>query len=252
MIDYWHVRLIFKLGIAWDFSPLTFGFAATSPGIGLYGRGSSLVDFYTNGIDLDGDGNADTELIANSVKDVPAQYKSPASFAGGLSYRYKNTTVHLTAEYFGKVDRYEVMNTVAFKSPTTGKTYLHTMVLELDDVFNWGIGIEQHIKHWLKGYGSFITDESAAAGNLTTSVAVTSWDLYHVMGGAAFTFWGSDITLGVGYSWGDTGAPDQRNVVSSGGPTGVPFATPDYDIEFRQWKFIVGFAFGKSPDRSNS
>jgi len=252
MIDYWHVRLIFKLGIAWDYRPLTFGFALTSPGIGLFGQGSSLVDVFINGIDLDGDDVPDTELIANSVKDAPAQYESPGSISGGLSYRYKNTTFHCSAEYFAKVDRYEVMETVTFESPTTGKTYHHRMILELDDVFNWGVGIEQHIRPWLKAYGSFITDRSAAVDDLFTTVAVSNWDLYHVMGGTAFTFYGNDITLGVGYSWGDDRAPKSKNVGTSGGPVELPFADLDATVEFRQWKLIVGFAFGSGEQKSDS
>ena len=251
-VDYWHVRLVFKLGMAWDYRPLTFGFAVTSPGVGLFGQGSSLVDIFINGIDLDGDDTTDTELIANSITDAPAQYKSPASISGGMSYRYKNTTFHFTTEYFGKVDRYEVMETVEFKSPTTGKTYTHKMVLELNDVLNWGVGIEQHIRPWLKAYGSFTTDKSGAVDDFATSVAVSNWDLYHLMGGTAFTFVGNDITLGVGYSWGGERVPKHKNVETPAGPAEIPFEDVNGQIEYRQWKFIVGFAFGAAHDQSDS
>jgi hypothetical protein len=251
-VDYWHVRLVFKLGVIWDYSPFTFGFAVTAPGIGLFGQGSSLANVFINGIDLDGDGVPDTELIANNVKDAPAEYRSPASFAGGLSYRFKNTTLHFTSEYFGKVEEYEVMQTVLFESPTTGKTYAHKMPLALDDVLNWGVGVERHIRPWLKAYGSFITDGSAAGGNLPTSVAVSNWDLYHVMAGTAFRFIGSDITLGAGYTWGSGHVPRHRNIVTPTGPADIPFASPETTVEYRRWKLIFGFAFGAGEKQSNS
>jgi hypothetical protein len=252
MVDYWNVRLVFKMGFAWDYDPLTFGFALTSPGVGLFGDGSSLVDVFINGIDLDGDGEADTELIANGVKDASAQYKSPGSISFGFSYRYKMTTIHGSAEYFEGVNRYEVMNTVAFESPTTGKTYLHEMTMESNDVFNWGLGLERHIKPWLKAYGSFITDRSTAVENVTSTLAVSSWDLYHVMGGTAFTFWGNDITLGVGYSWGSDKSPQPVEIPTSSGTVQSPLHSFDGTIQYRQLKFIVGFSFGTGGKSSGS
>ncbi len=251
-VDYWNVRLVFKAGVAWDLSPLTFGVALTAPGIDLFGQGSSLVDIYVDGIDIDGDSAPDTELIANSVVDVPAQYKSPASIAAGFSYRYKNTTFHFTGEYFGEVELYEVMETVYFDSPTTGETYAHRMLLGQNDVFNWGFGVEQHIRDWLKAYGSFILDRSAALDKQDTGLAVSTWDLYHVMGGTAFSFFGNDITLGIGYTWGEDQLPRIRNVSNSDGSDNIPRPEQDFNVDYRQWKFIVGFAFGSGGGQSDS
>jgi len=252
LIDYWHIRLVFKGGVAWDFSPLTFGFAVTAPGIGLFGQGTGLVDFFTQGIDLDDDGVPDTELIANSFKDEPAQYKSPGSIAIGCSYRYKNSTFHVTAEYFGAVEEYEVMPTQAFRSPTTGNTYEQTTTLELNSVLNWGIGFEQHIRDWLKAYGSFIIDKSAYVDGTSSNVAVSNWDLKHVMGGAAFTFFGNDITLGVGYTWGSEKVPTPEDVQGPDGYNDIPIPGVDAILNYQRLKFIVGFAFGSSAGQSDS
>jgi hypothetical protein len=251
-VDYWNVRLVFKAGVAWDLSPLTFGVALTAPGIDLFGQGSSLVDIYVDGIDIDGDSVPDTDLIANSIVDAPAQYKSPASIAAGFSYRYKNTTFHFSGEYFGEVELYEVMETVYFDSPTTGDTYAHEMTLGQDDVFNWGFGVEQHIRDWLKAYGSFILDRSAALDSQYTGLAVSTWDLYHLMGGTAFSFIGNDITLGIGYTWGKGPLSRNRNVSNSDGSYDFPSLEQDFSVDYRQWKFIVGFAFGSGGGQSDS
>ncbi len=251
-IDYWNVRLVFKLGVAWDLSPLTLGVALTAPGIDLFGQGSSLVDVFVDGIDIDGDGVPDTELVANYVKDAPTEYRSPASIAAGCSYRYKNTTFHFSGEYFGAVERYELMETVYFESPTTGDTYAHRMVLGLEDVFNWGFGVEQHIRPWLKGYGSFITDRSAALGGQATTAAVSTWDLFHLMGGAAFSFHGNDITLGLGYTWGSDQLPIDPDVSGSDGTSGYPILDQQFTVDYQVWKVIVGFAFGSGAGRADS
>jgi hypothetical protein len=251
-IDYWNVRLVFKLGVAWDLSPLTLGFALTAPGIDLFGQGSSLVDVFVNGIDVDEDGSPDTELIANYVTDLPTEYRSPASIAAGCSYRYRNTTVHFTGEYFEAVESYELMPTVYFDSPTTGKTYTHRMILGLDGVFNWGIGVEQQIRPWLKAYGSFITDRSAALDGKATSVAVSNWDLYHLMGGTAFSFLGNDITLGLGYTWGGDMLNSDPYLAEPGEDTGIPVLDEEYTVDYRVLKVIVGFAFGSGQQKTGS
>ncbi len=249
-IDYWHCRLVFKAGAAWDFKPLTFGFSVTAPGIGLFGRGSLLTDFISIGVDLNNDGVRDTELIANYATDLPTDYKSPGSIAGGLSYRYKNTTVHTSAEYFRSVDEYEVMPTQVFNSPTTGNTYTQSATLALDDVFNWGIGFEKHILEWLEAYGSFITDNSAYVPGTSTTVAVSNWDLKHIMGGTAFSFLGTDITLGIGYSWGSERLPDIKHVQTVAEQVGGAILDADALVKYEKWKFIIGFAFGGATTES--
>ena len=93
---------------------------------------------------------------------------------------------------------------------------------------------------------------SAAVDGLESSIAVSGWDLYHLMGGAAFTFWGNDITLGVGYSWGEDQVSRNPNLQSSGGPANIPFERTRATIQYRQLKFIVGFAFGATQDQSDS
>jgi len=243
-IDYWHFRLVFKAGVAWNYMPLTFGIAATAPGVGLYGRGSALIDFFSVGFDIDNDGVRDTELIANFADDLPADYKSPGSIAGGASYRYKKTTVHTSAEYFGSVDEYEVMPTQVFASPTTGEQYTQSTTLALDNVFNWGVGIEQHVIDWFKVYGSFITDNSAYVPGTSTTVAVSNWDLKHVMGGAAFTFLDTDVTLGIGYSWGSERLREIEHLQTDAEQAGAPDLDVDALLKYRKWNFIIGFAFG--------
>jgi len=245
-LDYWNVRLVFKFGLAWDYSPLTFGFAVTAPGIGLFGQGSSLVDVFVNGVDIDEDGTPDTELVANYVNDVPADYKSPGSISAGASYRFNNTTIHASAEWFDAVDEYEVMETQFFTSPTTGETYAHKATNELESVFNWGFGVEQHIRDWLKAYGSFITDYSAYVDGTDTNVSVSNWDLYHITGGTAFTFYGTDFTLGLGYSFGSEKFGGLEGYSTSGAAKDLPVENLDGTIKYRRWKFILGFAFGSS------
>jgi hypothetical protein len=251
-VNYWHFRLVFKAGVAWDYSPLTFGLAFTAPSIGLAGNGSSLFDFFSMGLDIDQDGTRDTELIANYFTDQPADYKSPGSISCGLSYRHKNTSVHISAEYFGPVDTYEVLPTQTFTSPTSGNTYVQKTTLELNSVFNWGIGIEQHIRDWLKAYGSFITDNSGYVGGTGTTVAVSNWDLKHIMGGAAFSFLGNDITLGLGYTWGSQQLPNVQYLNSKDGDANVPNLDLDAKLKFERLKLIIGFAFGTPGGSSGS
>jgi hypothetical protein len=245
-IDYWHVRMVFKLGLAWDLRPLTFGFALTAPGIGLFGQGSALADIFVNGVDIDGDDIPDTELIVNRIKDEPSDYMSPGSIAAGASYRFKDTSLHVSAEWFDSVDKYSILPPVEFTSPTTGNTYVHNVTHELSSVFNWGFGIEQHVLDWFKVYGSFITDRSAYVEGSRSNASVTNWDLYHLMGGTAFTFLRIDVTLGIAYAFGSSKFKNRADFADSSGDTNIPLEDIDAKLLYSRWKFIVGFAFGSS------
>ena len=76
--------------------------------------------------------------------------------------------------------------------------------------------------------------------------------LQRVKSKSSSTFFGNDITLGAGYSWGKDRVLENKNIETSTGSAEVPFADFDATIEYRQWKFIVGFAFGAGDNRSDS
>jgi hypothetical protein len=62
----------------------------------------------------------------------------------------------------------------------------------------------------------------------------------------------TDVTLGIGYSWGSGRLPGVDRVVTDGGQAGVPIVDVDALLKYRRWKIIIGFAFGTGAAKSDS
>jgi hypothetical protein len=121
-LDYSQLRLLWKLGVAVDLTPLTLGLTITTPGVQLSGSGLSFVERSVNNVVPEGGGDPVTELIANRQDDRPANYESPLSVAGGAAYRVNRTSFYVTMEWFDSVDDYRVVEAADFVGQTTGDT----------------------------------------------------------------------------------------------------------------------------------
>lgn len=234
--DYWTFRMMTKLGIEADFGDFSLGIAFTSGGLPLFGSGTILVNRVVVG-DTDLDGIDDSHADVTYGEAVDAEYKSPTSTAVGGSYRWTDTTLHATAEYFSSVDAYSVMETpVAANSPGV-TTHAAQVVDALDDVLNWGVGIERRFSEKTTAYISFITDRSANRVAGVYDISVSTWDIHHLNGGVAFTLLGTDLTLGGGFAWGK--APLNATSDSEGS---LPPAAQPSEVSYSRIKAILGLA----------
>ena len=240
--DYWHYRLITKLGVAYDASPLTLGIAVTLPSVSLFGDGKTYDNVSSVGFDLDNSGTANSFLASNSQENLSPAYKSPFSLAAGASYTFYKTAVHVSMEWFDNIPEYTVLPAEPFPVQTTGMTVDPSVTAEMDDVLNFGIGLEHALRERMGFYGSFTTDFSGAVAGSETRHTVSTWDIYHVNLGAAFTVSGLELTLGTGYGWGS----DTVQTVDLGGGSeadGLIGARKDTEVQYSKLKFFFGFAF---------
>jgi hypothetical protein len=198
--NFYSYRLLWKIGVAADFSPLKLGFSLTTPGINLYGKGTSYTNHTIIGQAIQDYGDQDY-LRAREVKDQAITFKSPLSVAFGASFRFNKTTLHTSVEWFDNVDTYQILSAPQ-QLPGLGDIAFTTDVVQsLKSVTNFGVGVQRTFSERLEFYASVITDLSAT--NLTDSdISITTWDIHHVMAGALFRLWRSEITIGVGYAFG--------------------------------------------------
>jgi hypothetical protein len=235
-IDYWTFRVLAKLGISADFGATTFGLAFTTRSLPLLGSGTILVNRVVIG-DTDLDGVDDSRADVSYGKDVDAEYRSPFSIALGASHAWTNTTLHVTAEYFLAIDDYTVMETPTPDSSPGVTTYASAFKHSLDDVLNWGVGIERRFSEKTTAYVSFITDFSAARADFTRDISVSTWDIYHLNGGVAFSIKGTDLTLGGGFAWGEEPLhvrPDSEPI--------LPATIQPEAVRYSRVKAILGIA----------
>jgi len=240
--SYWNFRTLLKAGASFDFRPLAFGVALTLPSINFFGEGDAFYNDSVVNLDLNGDDIPDSYLTSNYQEGLPSTCKSPASIAVGASYGYRTTTFHFSAEYFDRTDTYDILQTEDFRSQTTGDTLTVDVTGGMNEVFNFGIGLDHKFSEGFSLYGGFTTDRSGWRSDVNTTF--TSWDLYHATLGSAFNAFEIDWTIGLGFSWGSDDLDltldflEDDGAGSVIGPDGLN-GTADYT----KFKMILGFAF---------
>ena len=201
--------LLWKLGLAWDLSPVSLGLSVTTPRIQLGGKGNRLIESFNAGGSIDGDEGFQDLLVFNDQRDLKSTTKSPLSIGVGAAYTFVKGKLFFSAEWFDKVDPYEVLSPQTFQGQSNGITYELPVVQEARSVFNYGLGLLYHLSERFSLYTSFTTDfsylpqENEGIGTFSEITYATNanWNLYHVAGGASFTFKNKyDIVLGLAYT----------------------------------------------------
>jgi hypothetical protein len=235
--NYYHWRTLAKVGVAWDVNEsLKLGLAVTTPSVGLFGGGKMGFTTSVNG--FDGSGRSINILTNGLDDDAQAEYRSSTAIAGGASWRKRDTTLHVSGEWFAPVASYAVLASGAGGAAPAQRTQ------ELKGVFNVGAAFEHQFPNGSAAYGAFGTDANAAVGAPGTGVSVTNWNLLHVTGGTSFRVIGSRLTLGASYAFGSS----TRNLGFEDLPVEAPVlgARPSAGIHYTRLTFVLGFVFGGS------
>jgi hypothetical protein len=242
--QYWyhHVRVLWKIGLACDLRAVTLGLTMTSPSLALFGRGESGINSALAGLDVTGDGVPDDRLTADYQRRLPATYETPFSLAAGMSFPVHKVRFYGSLEWFARVKPYTVVKAKPFVSQSTGETMSIDITQELKAVLNWGAGLEWSYSPRFKGYASFTTDYSARKPGTLTNIALTDWDIHHLITGSEFMIKKTSLTVGIGYSFGGRRIGGRPEILARSGFDGIwdPFAA----LKFRYncYKLVVGFA----------
>ena len=235
-------RLLWKLGVAWDFDALSLGLSVTSPSVNISGNGALGFNSTTTGQDLDGDGFEDTELTAHYEDGVDTEYKSPFSVGIGSAYDFGNTTIHLSGEWFHKVDEFDVLRMNPFESQSSGEVQTFKINHELNSVLNYGIGIEHVFSDRFSGFAGLSRDFSASVPGSDTNLSITNWDLYHFAIGTTFRIKRSSFTLGFGYSFGRHSIERDIDFIVTDNTSQQMDSENDGNFRYRNLKLILGFS----------
>jgi hypothetical protein len=237
---YYHYGVLAKLGATYDWMGVSFGITATTPRLGVLGKGETVLNTVVAGQDLDGDSTNDLLWIGNVQKDLPVTYKSPWSVAGGASYSFGKTSIHGTLEWFDDVPAYDVLASEPFVAQSTGDTLRLEVSQELQSVVNFGVGVERVFTPSFSLSASFRSDNSAIKGDGRTDVSAASWNIYFVTVGSNFTLGGGALALGLAYGFGNESTDEFF------GHSGDEILEPlpdDAQLEYRTLRLIIAFAF---------
>ena len=236
--DYWHFRMLAKLGLAWQSREWKLGLSITTPSLALFGSGDAAYTVSLAGTDANGDGSPDAPFLATeTAKGLDTEYRSSWAVGAGASRSLGHTRLYVSTEWFAPVDRFTVI-ALPDASLAAG-----TLTQQLGSVLNGGLAVEQTLSESLSVHAAFHTDYSASLGGSGANVAVSDWDLYHLSGGVSLRIRDNRFTLGVLWATGGKTRPLDQPIP----PEDVPGFGLDRPVEIRYSKFtfLLGFEFGK-------
>jgi hypothetical protein len=233
--NYNNIRALLKFGIGFNFQPLTLGLTVTTPSLNIAGSGSVGTHFFLNGADAN-----NNVFDSNFQDDVASDYKSSWAVGAGGGYRFGNFKVHFSTEWYNAVDLFTVLNTEPYISQGSGDTLTNDLTLELKSVTNYGIGFDFFSTEDLTFSGSFVTDFSARVPGTQTELAVSTWNFYHISGGATFKLGKSDFTLGLEYAFGTNTVTQPIDLTDPNAPESADLVN-ESKVKARRIKLLLGF-----------
>ena len=233
-----HWRAIAKVGLSYQAEGLSLGLNATTPSLSLSGSGLASFNQSTTASQLDPDFIEEPYLAADVQSDLDATFRSAWIVGGGLGVLVGSTRLHASAEWFQATEPFVALDADDFVPQTGGEPIVNDISILLDDVFNWGVCVEQPLGGAML-YASVATDRSAGVSgtDLLTDAVLTKYDLTRVGGGASFRLGRMDLMVGLAYASGSHPFPrifDQDDV-SPGLDT-----DPDTFLRLKQWTVVIG------------
>jgi hypothetical protein len=199
--DFLDWRLLARLGLSGVRDSLTYGINLTTPGAHLFGGGS-----FNQSVNLTDQTGSVGNVIGASYQDgLKSNYRSPLGAGVGASYGWGSMRLHAAAEWWGAVDRYNLLEGEPFviQTPSGDSTATSVVTEELVSVFNFGVGLEHQFTPGVSGYASYHTDRSGRSPNSPANASVTAWDLNHISAGITFNAWRSNFAVGASAAFGN-------------------------------------------------
>ncbi len=240
--DFWHVRMLLKAGLAFDYSPLTFGVTLTTPSVALFGSGQTYHDASLSGVDaFDPAGLPDSYLAANHQPDLTSTYKSPFSVAIGTAYQLGDTRLYFSLEWFNTVGKYDIMSPLSYPSQShPNSIYTYDISSSTRSIVNWGLAASHNFSSRVAIYMSFWVDKSNLNPGDDPNLMMAFWDLVHTNLGASFEFMNIEFTSGLGFSHG-SGTTQKYPSYNIGDEQDLEGYFPPTKVTFNRLKFLIGF-----------
>lgn len=225
-------RLVAKGGVTWTDGPVSLGATVTLPSMrlpfssGTVSLGHSLVAIDTIPV---------AEIALSRQEDLDADYREPVSVALGAQVSAGSFDFYASAEWFGAVGSYDVLETQPLVSQTPPAEIPLPITQARDNVLNIGGGISMKATSWLSFFGSVRSDRSYRKPDDRGFVGLGAYDLHHVTAGINLNNDRFEVALGGLYASGNSEGP-----VS---PTPLPSSpTVQSQTEFEQRGFVLAFS----------
>ena len=239
---YWHLRLLMKIGVAVEGEYWTAGLTVTTPSLGLMGSGEMFDRVYSSGgYDPNDPTGAEPFLQVDAQEDLDTDWRSPLSIAAGAAWHVGASRLHVTAEWFDAVERYDVIDPARYEIQSRpGEFDRADLSYAADRVLNYGLGLERIFSERFSLFTSYRLDQTTSHRDRTDRINTTAWDLHHVTAGASFELLSMEFTAGLQYSWGEV---DLDPVLDLGEniDDDIVLANEPGTLRFERLKVLLGF-----------
>lgn len=196
------------------------------------------------------------DFVANDRQEkLKTKYKPPLSVALGLSHNFNCSQLHFSAQYFGKVEEYNIIpaKSAAFARPAdaypdfTSDEFLRVRTAA-KSVFNFAIGYEYALKPAVDLDFSFRTNQRFYDKNLLTERGIkpdlSSWDIYHATAGTTIKKGRSQMSIGLLYSFGtDNDRAQNDNLENPSEGNFLQGSTTIVKAKYSSIGLLLGFTF---------
>jgi hypothetical protein len=230
--NYSALRTLAKIGGYFSSGLVSAGITVTTPSLHITGSGEFGINDATFNSDT-------TALVATVQTGLAAEYKSPLSVGLGLGWQIGKARLNASGEWFDKIEPYVVMQGEEFISQEPEEVVTFDVVQAMDEVFNWGVGVEYAFKETVVGYASFATDYTGFTDEIERAdLSIGNADLYSAFLGADFMVRSARLTVGAGYGWGSSLALGVTDVLG-GQDEGF-----EAKYVYRRFRVLFGFELG--------
>jgi hypothetical protein len=193
--NYSTMRALFKFGVYASTGPITAGITLSSPSIHISGSGD--LGLYTGFFSHD-----TSTMAANVQNEHSAEYKTLLSVGVGFGWQFGTGRFQTSIEWYDRIAPYFVMKGENFQAQEPEEMVVPVeAVHELDEVFNWAVGIEYAISKRINGYFSYYTDFSGFTDNIKRAdLSTLPLDIQNLSIGADLLVGPVLLTIGAGFS----------------------------------------------------
>lgn len=230
-------KILWKAGIFFDHRPLSFGFTLTTPSLNLFNyTGESSIN-----ISQINSGGEEQFIATNDEDGLSSVYKTPFSIAFGVAYYFEKTSFYFSAEWFAKINQYDVLNTQPVIIVPAGEIIPNNNTLSRRSIINFGVGVKHNLGKNFSLYGSIFTNNSASNPDQQSKYSMSGYNILHFLGGVAFKYDIIDLILGLGYGTGNNKMESLGNIID---PSNYTSANDESlsEISYRGYKIVFAFS----------
>ncbi|GAO42619.1 hypothetical protein [Flavihumibacter petaseus] len=254
-LNYYHVRFIPKLGVAWRKGQWDLGLTITAPSIALFGKGTVAADATGTNI-LPPSGDTRIDFLANDRQEkLKTTFKSPFSVSGGAAYSFGRSQINGTVAWYGKVAMYDIIRAkaAAFARPPdaypelTSDEFLRVRTAARP-VFNFAFGYEYILNPKVTLDISYRNDQTYFDTDLNDMRGIkpdlSSWDIHHFTVGGTIRKNRSELSVGLAISNGKDGNREQSGNLSKPSESNLlQGETTITEAKYSSFGFLLGYTY---------